>query len=75
MVDNLVSEENLLIMDVAQSRKKEGKTVNLIDTTDSSGGAGIGMDGGGMLMDALSLGEIALSADSPTTLMDYNSCN
>ena len=75
MVDNLVSKQNLLIRDVSQSRRMEGKTVNLIDVAEFSGGAGIGMNGDEVLTDLLSLGETCLPSDSPTTVMDFSSCN
>ena len=70
MVDNLVSKQNLLIRDVAWGRKMEGKSVNLIDVAKFSGGAGIGMDGGEALTDLISVGEICLPSDSPTTVME-----
>ena len=78
MVDNLVSRQNLLIRDLAQSRRMEGKTANLIDVAAFSGGAGIAMDGGEVLTDntdLLSIGEICASADSPTTVMDSSPWN
>ena len=75
MVDNLVSKQNLLIRDVAWGRKTEGKTVNLIDVAEFNGGAGIGIDGGEVLTDLLSVGEIYSRADSPTTVMASSSCN
>ena len=75
MVDNLVSKQNLLIRDVAWDRKMEGKTVNLIDVAEFNGGAGIGIDGGEVLTDLLSVGDIYSRADSPTTVMDSSSCN
>ena len=49
MLDDLVSEQNLLIGDVARSRSKEGRTVDSIDDVDSSGGAGIVIDDGEVL--------------------------
>ena len=75
MVDNLVSKQNLLIRDVAWDRKMEGKSVNLIDIAEFSGGAGLGMDGGEVLTDLLSIGEVCSSADRLTTVMDSDSCN
>ena len=68
MVEDLVSRQNLLIRDIAQSRVMEAKTVNLIDIGEISGGAGSRIDGGGMITDLLSIGEF--SGDSPTTMMD-----
>ena len=63
MLDNLVSKQNLLIRDVAQSRSKEGKTVNsIIDAASSSGVLGIAMDGGEVLTDLLSVGGDLLSS-------------
>ena len=81
MVDNLVSRQNLGIRDIAQSRKIEGKTVNLIDFAEFGGGSGIGIDGGEVLTDLLSMEDISLTADngltadSPTTVVDSRSCN
>lgn len=68
MVENLVSRQNLLIRDIAQSRVMEGKTVNLIDIGEISGGAGSGIDGGGLITDLLSIGDF--TGDTPTTMMD-----
>lgn len=70
MVENLVSKQNLLIRDIAQSRVMEGKTVNLIDLGEISGGAGTGIDGGGIITDLLSTGDVGLTVDSPTTSMN-----
>ena len=67
MVENLVSKQNLLIRDIAPSRVMEYKTVNLIDLADIGGGAGSGIDGGGMITDLLSVGDDALAVESPTS--------
>ncbi len=75
MVKNLVTKQNLRIRDIAPNRLVEGKTVNLIDTAEFSGGAGTVIDGGGVVMDLLSIGDVALTVDSPTTTIDSNMCN
>lgn len=75
MVENLVSKQNLLIRDIAPSRVLERTTMNLIDIAEISGGAGSGIDGGGMVEDALSIGDAGVTADSPTTVMDSSMYN
>lgn len=74
MVENIVSKQNILIRDIAQSRVMEGKTYNLIDFTEISGGAGTAIDGGEVLTDLLSVENIGVTADSPTAMVDSNSC-
>lgn len=75
MVENLVSKQNLLIRDIAPSRVLERTTMNLIDIAEISGGAGSGIDGDGMVEDALSIGDAGLTADSPATVMDSSMYN
>ncbi len=75
MVESLVTKQNLRIRDIAPSRLVEGRTMNLIDTTEFSGGAGTVIDGGGAVMDLLSIRDVALTVDSPTTTIDSNMCN
>lgn len=72
MVQNLVSKQNFLIRDLAPSRVLEGKTLNQINF---SSGAGSGTDGVGVVSDLLSIGNDALTVDSPTTMMDTSFYN
>ena len=75
MVENLVSKQNLLIRDIAQSRVLEGKTANLMDLVEFGAGAGSRIDGGGVIEDLLTIGDMALTAECATTETNSNFCN
>ena len=70
-----MGEQNLLIRDVGQNRRMEGKSMSLIDAAEYSGSAGIEIDGGEVTTDLLAVGEMCFPADSPTTVMASSSCS
>ena len=69
-----MSGQNLLIRDIAQSRKIAVPTTNWGDIPGFGGDAGFSIDGGGVIEDLLSLETIVSTADSPTTVMCSDSC-